>query len=64
MGLQRYGSLAYRTALDELYGAGYDTYISYPRFIEKISAEDVAAAAKKYIDLESMAVLTVVGEED
>ena len=63
IGLQRYSSLAYRTALDELYGTGYDAYIDYPSFIENVSAEDVAAAAEKYIDLENVSILTVVGEE-
>jgi predicted Zn-dependent peptidase len=43
-------SLANMTALDELYGIGYNDYKNYKSKIDKISAEDIQRIAGKYFD--------------
>ena len=62
--LQLFGGLAYRMALDELYGRGYDFYLSYPGRISEITRENVIAAGKKYITMENCAIVTVFGEKE
>jgi zinc protease len=41
-------SLSYRTALDELFGLGYDNYLSIPERINAVTLEDVRSIAAKY----------------
>ncbi len=52
MGLQTNSSLALHTSLDELYGMGYDHYLSYGNEIDKISKDDLKALANKYLIVE------------
>ena len=52
-------SLGYMTALDELYGLGFDHYKSLERDIEAVTLADVKAAAAKYF-LEQPYVLATV----
>jgi zinc protease len=60
--LQGYKTLAYKIALDELYGVGYDAYKNYPESVSGITAADVIKASKKYIDLKNFAVVTISGK--
>ena len=62
--LQSYKSLAYQMALDEMYGLGYDAYLSYGRHVSNITRADVTGVAKKYIDLKNLALVTILGEGD
>jgi zinc protease len=41
-------SLAYRTALDELYGIGYDDYLTIPERISAVTLEQVKSVAARY----------------
>ncbi len=62
--LQSNSALAFKMALDELCGIGYDAYIKYPQRVSNISKEDVAQAAKKYLDLNRSCVVTVYGRKE
>ncbi|MFP5246937.1 MAG: M16 family metallopeptidase, partial [Thermoanaerobaculia bacterium] len=48
----------------ELYGFPADHFAKYPQNIEKVTAEDVARVAKKYIHPDQLAVLVVGKEKD
>lgn len=48
----------------ELYGYPTDWYAKYPSMIEKVTAADVAAVAKKYVTPDKLAVLVVGNEKD
>ncbi|MEE9499819.1 MAG: pitrilysin family protein [Candidatus Omnitrophota bacterium] len=61
--LQSYKALAYKMALDELYGIGYDAYEDYPQSVSDVTRVNVVKASKKYIDLENFALVAVSGEE-
>jgi len=52
IGLQSNSAQASEMGLDELYGLGYDYSRRYVAGIEKVSRDDVLAAAKKYVRLE------------
>ncbi len=60
MGLQEVSSQASDMATNELLGLGYDLYRRYAEEIEKVTAEDVLEAARKYITLDRY-VISVVG---
>ncbi|MBL8012546.1 MAG: insulinase family protein [Candidatus Omnitrophica bacterium] len=47
---QTVGSLANITALDELYGLGFNNYQSYSSKIDRVQGEDVQRIAKKYFN--------------
>lgn len=47
---QENGFYSLSAALDELYGLGYDNLYRYDAAIEKVSKEEVKAAAQKYFD--------------
>ena len=51
--------LASTMALDEQYGLGGDYYRKFPAEIERVTGEDVLRVARKYIDLDSYAVVIV-----
>jgi zinc protease len=57
IGLQGVIPLASTIAFDERYGLGGDFYLSYPAEIEKVTGADVLRVARKYIDLDSYAVI-------
>ncbi|MBA3883236.1 MAG: insulinase family protein, partial [Chthoniobacterales bacterium] len=52
-------SLGYMTALDELYGLGFDHYKSLAREIEAVTLEDVRAVAAKYFQRQPYVLATV-----
>lgn len=52
-------SLGYMTALDELYGLGFDHYKSLEREIEGVTIEDVKAVAAKYFQRQPYVLATV-----
>jgi zinc protease len=62
MGLQRSYAQASTMALMELYGIGYDDFLTYPNKLLKTTAEDVQKVASNYFD-DSNAVVVTVGPE-
>ncbi|UCD55442.1 MAG: insulinase family protein [Candidatus Omnitrophota bacterium] len=61
--LQSYKALAYKMALDELYGIGYNAYEDYAQSVSDVTRAEVVKASKKYIDLENFALVAISGEE-
>ncbi len=57
MGLETNDALGFMAALDELYGLGYEYYQSYEKNVDGVSAEDIRALARKYLDLNRSAVI-------
>lgn len=60
--LQTNGGRAFRSALDELYGLGYDAYRSYEKNISKQSIDDLSRVANKYFTPDNYALVTVEPE--
>lgn len=50
------------SALDELYGLGYDNLYKYKSMIDKVTKDDVRRTSRKYFDLNSCAELTVTSK--
>ncbi len=61
--LQSPDNLAYQMALDEIYGLGYDNYRNYSEFISAVKKSDIIRVARKYLDLEDCAIVSIVGEK-
>jgi zinc protease len=59
IGLQGTLALASTMAFDERYGLGSDFYRRYPSEIEGVTKADVLRVARKYIDLDSYALVIV-----
>ena len=59
IGLQGPLALAFTMAVDERYGLGGNFYRHYPRQIERVTREDVMRVARKYIDLDSYALVII-----
>jgi zinc protease len=57
IGLQGTLPLASTMAFEERYGLGGDFYRFYPREIERVTGADVLRVARKYIDLDSYALV-------
>ena len=53
-------SRAFTSALDELYGLGFDNYAHYREKITKVSKEDVLRAARVYLNLQNMVEIITV----
>ena len=47
-GLEVDSDVAFKTALDELYGLGYDDVFKYPEMVKAVAARDVMRVAKRY----------------
>jgi zinc protease len=60
IGLQRNSSRAALLALDICYGVGTENFLRYSEQVQKVTAEDVRAVARKVIDFDRSA-LAVVG---
>ena len=57
--MQTNGSYSFQSALDELYGLGYDNLYKYEENINKVTKEDVKRAADKYLDLNAYTEVVV-----
>jgi len=62
IGLQTNSSLAFRACLDELYGLGYDDYLNYSQYIEKVTKEEILRVANKYFNPDSGIMVVVEGK--
>lgn len=62
IGRQTNSARAFESTLDDLYGLGYNNYLNYHKFIEKISIEDIKVYANKYFDLTNYAIVTISPE--
>lgn len=62
--LQSGAALAYKMALDEFYGMGYDAYKKYPRQISDVGRKGVLEVSKKYMDLNRACAVTVYGRKE
>lgn len=56
---QDLGNLAMNTALDELYGLGYENHLSEDKAIQKVTLDDIQKAAQTYFVSNQMTVATV-----
>ena len=59
IGRQDLGHLAMTTALDELYGLGYENIDAEDAFYEAVTLEQVKAVARKYLTPEALVIATV-----
>ncbi|MFA6142279.1 MAG: pitrilysin family protein [Candidatus Omnitrophota bacterium] len=50
---------SHNSALDELYGTGYDNLYKYKSMIDKVTKDDVRRVCRKYYDLDSCAELII-----
>ena len=57
--LEKNAALSFTSILDELYGLGFNNYQQFDRHIDQVSAQDVQRLAKKYLDLNKVAVVVV-----
>ena len=57
MDIQTDASLGFISALDELYGTGYNYYQSFDRLIDAVTIEDIKRLAVKYLDLNKAAIV-------
>jgi zinc protease len=57
--LQSNAELAFRVALDELYGLGYDNYFHFKEKIQTVTNEDIQRIAHEYFDLKKYALVIV-----
>ncbi len=62
--LQSSWSRAENTALNTLYGLGYDYDKEYVKKISAITAEDVLKAARKYLDPKDYAIVKILPDEN
>jgi len=62
--LQTAGSFALRTALDELYGLGFDSYRHYPDKIKGLNLQEVIQAANRYFTLNSCVISITIPKND
>lgn len=63
LGLQTNSSFSFKTALDELYGLGYDSFKTYNSHLDSIGLENVKGAVDKYFDLKSCAISVTLPSE-
>ncbi len=61
--LQTNGALAFTSALDELYGLGYNNYKIYPDKINSVTPQDIIRVANKYFNPDTSAIITVIPRE-
>ena len=62
MAMQTNSSYTFQSALDELFGQGYDNLYKYEENIKKVTKEDVKRVADKYLDLKAYAEVVVEPE--
>jgi len=59
MGLDTPAALASLTALNELYGLGYDFHKNFDARIDTVTKQDIRRVARKYLDIQKSAVVIV-----
>ncbi len=59
-GLEVDSDVAFKTAIDELYGIGYDDVFKYPEMINAVDAQEVMRVAKRYFADSKLSEVTVV----
>jgi len=62
--LQTNGGRAFRAAIDELYGLGYDDYRGYEAKIRSLSVSDLSRVSNEYFTPDSYALVVVEPEEN
>jgi len=62
--LQSSWSRSENTALNTLYGLGYDFEVEYIKRIAAVKADDVLRVAKKYLDPKSCAIVKILPKEE
>ncbi len=60
--MQANGFYAFQSAIDELYGLGYDNLYKYEDEIEHVTGEDVKRVANKYLDLTNCVEVIVISK--
>ena len=60
--MQTNASYSFQSALDELYGLGYENLYKYEERIKRVTKEDVKKVAEKYLDLNASTEV-VIGPE-
>ena len=59
-GLEVDSDVAFKTALDELYGVGYADVFKYPEMIKAVNAQEVMRVARRYFADSKLSEVTVV----
>jgi zinc protease len=60
---QELGALAHSTALDELYGLGFDNAAAEDAKIEAVTLNDILAAARKHLKPASAVIASITGSQ-
>ena len=60
--LQTNSDMAHQTALDELYGLGFDDYTRYDQTIRSITSDGIVAVSRKYLKPEAYTMTVITGE--
>ena len=53
IGLETNAALAFKCALDEMYGLGFNNYLRYEEKIEQVTLDDINAVINKYLNLDN-----------
>ncbi len=61
--LQTNGALAFASALDELYGLGYNNYKIYANKINGVTPQDIIKVANKYFNADTSATIIVLPDK-
>ena len=59
-GLEVDSDVAFKAAIDELYGTGYDDVFKYPAMIKAVNGQEVMRVAKRYFADSKLSEVTVV----
>jgi zinc protease len=49
--------LSFMTALDELYGLGFDHYREYEARIDRVTKDDIKRLARQYLDIKKASIV-------
>ncbi|MDD5496652.1 MAG: hypothetical protein PHP46_06095, partial [Candidatus Omnitrophica bacterium] len=60
--MQTNGFFSLETAIDELYGMGYETIYRYEKEMAKVTSEDLKRVARKYFNLDAYAEITILSK--
>ena len=62
MEIQTNASFMFMSAMDELYGIGYENYKDYEKNIDDVTKEDIKRAATRYLTLDGYAIVILEGK--